>query len=176
PGDLVLTAEGASVAVKFLGKTTRSKVFTPAEILAPVRISAGALGENLPHTDLEVTVDHALALEGALVHAGALVNGTTITRVPLAELADRVTYYHVEIEEHCLLLANGAEAESYVDNTSRETLDNYADYVALYGAEQTKMAELDMPRAKSFRQVPLRVRDLIAARAAALTESLDLAS
>ncbi|MGB0661208.1 MAG: Hint domain-containing protein [Mangrovicoccus sp.] len=175
-GDMVLTAEGKAVPVKFLGKTTRVKLFTPAEQLAPVRIAAGALGENLPHTDLDVTVDHALALEGALVHAGALVNGTTIKRVDMAELADTVTYYHVETEEHCLLVANGAAAESYVDNTSRATLDNFAEFAKLYGAEQPKMVEMDMPRAKSFRQVPQRVRDLIAARAAELTAPEALAS
>jgi hypothetical protein len=43
----------------------------------------GALGGGLPQRDLVVTADHALVLDGLLVNAGALLNGTTIALVPV---------------------------------------------------------------------------------------------
>ena len=86
-GEPVLTAEGAPVPVKWIGCQTVSTFFGPAERLMPVRISAGALGNDLPHSDLTVTADHGMLVEGVICHAGALVNGETITRVPLSEMA-----------------------------------------------------------------------------------------
>ena len=78
-GDRVLTASGASAAVKWIGRQTVSTRFGPAERLLPVRFAAGSLGDGLPHTDLMVTADHGMLVGGVICHAGALVNGTTIT-------------------------------------------------------------------------------------------------
>jgi hypothetical protein len=44
-----------------------------------------------------------------------LINGVTIVREPAAP----VTYYHVELPEHAILLADGLPAESYLDTGSR---------------------------------------------------------
>ena len=51
-GDLVSTADGRVVPVKWMGRQTVHKLFTPAERFVPVRVKAGALGNGLPHTDL----------------------------------------------------------------------------------------------------------------------------
>ena len=45
----------------------------------PVRVARSALGPNTPHADLYVTKEHALLINGVLVTAGSLINGTTIT-------------------------------------------------------------------------------------------------
>ena len=132
-GDLVMTAEGRPVPVKWIGRQTLSTVFGMPEGRRPVRVSAGALGDNLPVRDLRLTSTHALLIDGVLVHAGALVNGTTIVRIPPSELGERFVVYHIETENHEVVLAEGTPAETFIDNVTRQGFDNYAEFQALYG-------------------------------------------
>jgi hypothetical protein len=160
-GTNLATAEGGIVPVKWIGRQTVSTRFGPAERLMPVRFAAGSLGEGLPHTDLTVTADHGMLLDGVICHAGALVNGTTITRVPLAEMGESYTVYHIETEAHEIILANGAPAETFIDNVSRRVFDNFAEFEALYG-DVPEMEELPYPRAMSARQVPGKILQILA--------------
>jgi Ca2+-binding RTX toxin-like protein len=165
-GDLVTTLDGKAVPVRWLARQTIMAGFGPAERLMPVRIAAGALGAGLPNADLTVTADHGMLVDGVICHAGALVNGTTITRVPLAEMGDRYTVYHIDTEAHEIVLANGAAAETFIDNAGRMAFDNYAEFAAKYG-DVAEMEELDYPRAMSARQVPARIRAMLAPRKSA---------
>ncbi|MCA0872320.1 Hint domain-containing protein [Seohaeicola saemankumensis] len=165
-GEHVLTASGRAVPVKWVGRQTVATQFRPADRLTLVRVSAGALGGGLPHADLTLTADHALLIDNVLCNAGALVNGTTITPVPFAELGERFTVYHVETEAHEIILANGAPAETFIDNVSRRVFDNYAEFEALYG-DVPEMQELPFARAMSPRQVPAGVRNKLKDRTAA---------
>jgi len=131
--------------------------FGPADRLMPVRFAAGSLGDGVPHSDLTVTADHGMLVDGVICHAGALVNGATITRVPLVEMGETYTVYHVETENHEIVLANGAPAETFIDNVSRRVFDNFAEFDALYG-DVPEMQELPYPRAMSARQVPGRIQ------------------
>jgi hypothetical protein len=155
-GDPILTADGREVPVRWIGRQSVSTMFA-GERARPVRIAAGALGDGLPHYDLTVTADHGMILDGLVINAGALVNGSTITLVPLAELPARVTYYHVETEDHDVILANGAAAETFIDYAGRAAFDNHAEYLALYGAEPM-IAELPLPRISAARQLPAAIR------------------
>jgi hypothetical protein len=157
-GDLVVNQAGKAIPVKWIGRQTVATRFVPAERLMPVRIAAGALGDGLPHADLTVTADHGMLVDGVICHAGALVNGTTITRVPLSEMGETYTVYHIETEAHEIILANGAPAETFIDNVSRRVFDNYAEFEALYG-DVPEMEELPYPRAMSARQVPAAIRN-----------------
>jgi Hint domain len=76
-GDLVLTSDGRSVPVDWLGIQTVSLMFADKMRVLPIRIRAGALAENGPSRDLLVSPDHALLVDGALIQAGTLVNGTS---------------------------------------------------------------------------------------------------
>jgi hypothetical protein len=165
-GDLVLTADGGAVPVRWIGVQTVARLFADPLRTLPVRISAGALGEGLPVRELLVSPDHALMLDDVLVQAGALVNGTTIVRE--TAMPERFTYYHVELVDHSLILAEGVPAETLVDNVTRRRFDNYAEYESLYGEATDSIAEMDVPRVKSARQLTKAVRERIAARAAAL--------
>jgi hypothetical protein len=156
-GDAILTAEGRVVPVRFNFRQTVSTRFGPAERLRPVRVRAGALGGGLPLRDLVLTADHALLIDGLLITAGALVNGGSIDRVPLAELGESFTVYHVETEAHDVILAEGAPAESFIDYAGRQAFDNYAEYVALYGAAQV-IAEQPAPRIACARLLPPALR------------------
>ena len=98
-----------------------------------------------------------MLVDRVLCEAGALINGTTIIRVPLSEFGESYTVYHVETESHEIILANGAPAETFVDNVSRRAFDNYAEFEELYG-DQPEMRELPYPRASNARHLPTRIR------------------
>lgn len=159
-GDMVRTLDGRDVAVKWVGRQSVSTKFGPAERLTPIKVAAGALGENTPSKDLIVTADHALLIGDTLCAAGALVNGTTIARTN--DLGETFTVYHVETAEHEVILANGVAAETFIDNVARTAFDNFAEFDALYG-DVAEMKELDYPRAMTARQVPAAIKAALAA-------------
>ncbi|WP_103763048.1 Hint domain-containing protein [Roseovarius confluentis] len=165
-GDIVLTAEGKTVPVRWIGWQKVVCAFQPPERLMPVRVSAGALGNGLPHRDLTLTTDHALFIDGMLVNAGTLVNGSTITLVPLSEFDGSYTVYHVETENHDLILAEGTAAETYIDYLGRSNFHNYAEYLELYGEEVT-ISEMTLPRVSASRLVPDALRRKLSANNAA---------
>jgi hypothetical protein len=167
-GDLVLTAEGETRPIRWMGRQTVSTRFADPLRVLPIRIKAGALGEGVPVRDLLLSPDHALLVHGVLVQAGALVNGSTIireTRVP-----ERFSYHHVELADHSLILAESTPAETFVDNVDRLAFDNWDEHEALYG-QLPGIVEMARPRAKSHRQVPRALREYLAARAAALAQT-----
>ncbi len=155
-GDTILTAEGGPVAVKWIGHSTYRAVLAGAKA-QPVRIRAGALGAGLPERDLTVTADHGMILDGLVINASALVNGSSIAFVPLAELSEPLTVYHVETEAHDVILANGAPAESFIDYVGRAAFDNHAEYVDLYGCERL-IPEMSTPRISTARLLPEAIR------------------
>ena len=163
-GDPVLTAGGEAKPIRWLGRQTVSTRFGDPLRVLPVRIMAGALGEGLPARDLLVSPDHALLVDGVLAQAGALVNGATVRRE--AAVPEVFTYWHVELADHALVLAEGVAAETFIDNVARLAFDNWDEHEA--AADPAPMAEMAHPRAKSARQVPLATRRRLAERAAAL--------
>jgi hypothetical protein len=76
-------------------------------------------------------------------------------------MGERYTVYHIETEAHEIILANGAPAETFIDNVSRRVFDNFAEIEALYG-DVPEMAELPYPCAMSARQVPGAIRARLA--------------
>ena len=155
-GDKILTADGRSVAVKWIGLTSAVLAVTGAKA-QPVRIRANAFDGGLPNADLTVTADHGMVLDGLVINAGALVNGTTIDYVPLSDLPDRVTYYHIETEDHDAILANGTPAETFVDVAGRAGFDNYAEYLDLYDVERI-IPEMRAPRITTQRLLPNAIK------------------
>ncbi len=161
-GDEVLGADGSIVPVRWIGIHTVARRFADPLRYMPIRIRAGALGENLPQRDLLVSPDHAMYLGGILIQAAALVNGSTILRE--TRMPERFVYYHVEVAAHALILAEGAATESFVDNADRMAFDNWAEHEALYG-NLSSIPEMNHPRAKSARQIPMELRQFLEARA-----------
>lgn len=164
-GDEVLTSDGRLEPVRWIGRNTVSLVFADPLRALPIRVMAGALGENVPSRDLLVSPEHALLVDGVLVQAGALVNGASILRE--TNVPQTFTYYHVELNDHSLILAENTPAETFIDNVERMSFDNWDEHQALYGAVRP-MAEMAYPRAKAHRQVPAATRQRLAERAAQL--------
>jgi hypothetical protein len=98
--------------------------------MLPVCFKRGALADAMPHTDLWVSPGHAMYIDGQLVPAWRLINGVTVVQ-PAA--VDEVTYIHIELARHDVLLANGAPAESFLEETGfRGQFHNAAEFDALY--------------------------------------------
>ncbi|MBE9603255.1 Hint domain-containing protein [Acetobacteraceae bacterium H6797] len=125
PGDLVMTQVGEDLVpapVKWIGtRAIDLSRHAQPEGLRPIRISAGALGENVPHRDLLVSRDHCMFIDGKLVEAHWLVNGSTIT---VDTSINQVEYFHVELDRHSLLIAEGAPTESYLETGNRHLFSN----------------------------------------------------
>ncbi len=157
-GDTILTADGSAVAVKWIGhQSVRPFIGLMNERLEPVRICAGALGHGLPHADLTVSADHGMIIDDLVINASALVNGTTIHFVPVAELDNPFTYFHIETQNHDIILANSTPAETFVDVAGRSAFENYQEYLDLYGAERI-IPEMQRPRISSRRLLPEAIK------------------
>lgn len=128
--DLVVTHLGVSRSIRWIGfrRIDLTRHADPERVM-PVRVRAGALADGVPRRDLLVSGDHALLIEGMLVPARLLVNGTSV----VAETSARyITYYHVELDNHDILLAEGAPAESYLDTGNPALFDNAGQTEVLY--------------------------------------------
>jgi hypothetical protein len=161
----LVTVAGQAKRIDWIGRRRLAAQFCDPLRCWPIRIRAHALGENQPSRDLLVSPDHAMLVDEVLIHAGALVNGVSILRESAPPPA--FTYYHLELDEHALILAENAATESFIDNADRMGFDNWEEHEALY-PEGKPMRELDIPRAKAARQVPMRLRAVLAQRAANL--------
>lgn len=89
----------------------------------PIRIRRGAFTENVPHRDLLVTAEHCIFVDGRLIPARMLVNRRSI-------IEDRAvsdySFYHIELDAHAILLAEGLSTESYLDTGNRACFSDAA--------------------------------------------------
>ena len=152
-GDEVLTSKGTYEKILWIGRQTINNTMFTDSRHAPVCISAGALGDNLPLADLYVTPSHGMIIDGLVINAAALVNDSTIRFVPLSEMKSEFTYYHIETANHDEIYANGSLAETFIDYVTRSGFDNYQEYLDLFGTDK-RIEEISKPRVSSQRQLP----------------------
>ncbi len=115
-GDLILTLSGATRPVIWTGRRAVDCTSHPAPAsVLPVRISAGAFGPGLPLRDLSLSPDHAIFAVGVLIPISELINATTIRQIAVRS----VTYHHVELDCHDVILAEGLPVESFLENDNR---------------------------------------------------------
>jgi hypothetical protein len=121
-GDRLVTLSGQVRPVRWIGvRTLDLRRHTTPELVQPIRIRSDAFADFMPRRDLLVSPDHAVLLDGGLVAARRLVNGASILRDISFSF---VTYYHVELETHDILLAEALPAESYLDTGNRGMFEN----------------------------------------------------
>jgi hypothetical protein len=117
PGDPVVTAAGDTRPLRWVGlRTLDIATHSRPDTVRPVRLLAGAVSPGIPARPVRLSPDHALLLDGLLVPVKLLVNGATILREVHCQA---VTYHHVELDRHDILLSEGLAVESYLDTGNR---------------------------------------------------------
>jgi hypothetical protein len=125
-GDLVMTVSGEPQPIRWIGRRSYDGRFIAGNHdVLPICITAGALADGLPARDLWVSPGHAMLLDDLLVPAEYLLNGATIVQ---EERVEELEYLHIELDEHAILIAEGAASESYVDCDNRLMFANGAEY------------------------------------------------
>ena len=119
-GDLVMTRSGPR-ALKWVGRRHVSQAEMASEPkLHPIRITQGALGQGLPHTDLLVSRQHRMQTSSPVAERMFGARDVLISAIRLAVLqgveieaqADETTYFHLLFDDHEIVFANGAPSES----------------------------------------------------------------
>ncbi|WP_395495906.1 Hint domain-containing protein [Acetobacter sp. KSO5] len=96
----------------------------------PVRILKDAIAEGVPYKDMLVTSEHCLFFEGNFVPARMLVNGVSVF---YDKSFTSYEYYHVETEQHSVIIADGMLTESYLDTGNRSSFRVEGKVVRLFG-------------------------------------------
>jgi Hint domain len=127
--DRVLTVDGSFRPIIWIG-SRKYKCGDRVE-LAPVRIKEGAFGYLTPKRDLFLSPGHPVLVKTAaqevLVPIMCLINGITIDRTT----AEEITYWHVELDKHDILFADGLPVESYFEWGTRSWFEGNIDSVIL---------------------------------------------
>ena len=128
-GDIVSLTDGSEAAITWIGHRVVDAARHPApRSVWPVRVASDAFGPGRPHRDLFLSPDHAVFIDDVLVPVKYLINGTSIVQVAV----DAVTYYHIELAEHDILLAEELPVESYLDIGDRAHFENGGEAITLF--------------------------------------------
>ena len=164
-GDTVIAADGAPggsrEAIVWIGqRTVRCAAHPVPEAVWPVRVRAGAFGENVPARDLYLSPDHAVFVNGVLVPVKLLIDGSGIVQVK----RDRVRYFHVELPRHAIVLAEGLTVESYLDRGDRADFQDGDGAIRLFPAFGARLDTATAWETRGAAKLVLAGRQLDAAR------------
>jgi hypothetical protein len=103
--------------------------------MAPIRVTRFALSDQFPRRDLYLSPSHSLLIDGFLIPIEMLVNGTSIAPAVMDD-RDVIDYFHIELETHEVIFAEGAPADTLLVTRNREHFSNFVEYERLYGADE----------------------------------------
>lgn len=155
-GDIVVTSAGTHRPIKWIGRRSyRGRFLLGRKNILPICFKAGCLGDNLPKRDLWISPSHAMYFQdqdgcGLLIEARDLVNGVSIIQ---AERLDLVEYFHIELDTHDVIVAEGATSETFIDDDSRGLFHNAAEFSELYPDTLVTPAQYCAPRLDSGYEV-----------------------
>jgi len=129
-GELVVTRRNARLPVRRIHNRI---VKDPGPAEFPVMVSKYALDEKSPHADLYLTSGHSLYLNNILIPVGELINGKTIMHAWPSGL-EGIEYFHVELDTHEVIFAEGAPVETLLEKSAREhAMTPYAPIAGYHG-------------------------------------------
>ncbi len=120
-GDKVICSDGHSRTIRWVGKSEVSRAdLARNPKLRPVRIVEGALGCGMPHRDLLLSRQHRVVIRSAIAERMFGETEVLVAAIKLTELpgifvdsnVEDVSYVHLLFDQHEIILANGAFAES----------------------------------------------------------------
>jgi hypothetical protein len=121
PGGHVITITGKPAPLRWVGwRSIDLADHRRPEAVRPIRIKAGAISDQIPTRDVRLSPDHALLLGDQLIPVKYLVNNATILR---ERDCLAVTYFHLELDRHDIILAENLGAETYLDTGNRHIFD-----------------------------------------------------
>ena len=133
--DLVVTSSGETKPIQWVwGRRFEwQRGEKCPEEITPVRVARSALSSNTPHRDLYLSRYHCLYLDGVLIPVVDLINGSTITRCSAEELRE-IEYFHLKLERHSVIYAEGAACETLraLTAVNSDKLE-FEEYTRLYG-------------------------------------------
>ncbi len=120
-GDMVLTKDEGYQPIRWIG-TARIPAVTLSRKpnLRPIRIKAGALGEDVPSSDLLVSPQHRILVRSRIAQrmfgtVEVLVAAKQLLQLDGIDYDDGVAsveYVHILFDKHQVIVSNGAETES----------------------------------------------------------------
>src|SRR6266436_6895680 len=141
-GDEVQTLAGRKT-IKWIGynKFIKEEGKAWQDSVMPIRVARFAIDDHTPQRDLYLSPLHCIFFNEALIPVMYLINEATIAQGTPSDMS-AIEYYHIELDTHEVIYAEGALVESFIDDdSSRENFSNFVQYERLYGAErETKMA------------------------------------
>ena len=157
-GDRLATLSGDLMPIKWIGRRSyHGRFIAGNRDVLPIRFVAGALADGVPRRDLSVSPNHAIFIEDVLVPAKRLVNGSTISQL---RSMDSVEYFHIEVEGHDVIFAEGTPAETFVDCDSREIFRNAGEFSRLYPSDESPKWAFCAPlieQGKALRTIRLKL-------------------
>ena len=143
-GDRLVTLAGAQRPIKWIGRRGYAgRYILGRQDILPICIKPGALGDGVPRRDLWISPRHAMFLQNVLIEARDLVNGVSIVQ---ATQVDEVEYFHLELDTHDVIIAEGAPSETFIDDDSRMMFRNAHEYALLYPNEPRNPPRFCAPR------------------------------
>jgi hypothetical protein len=134
-GALVDTLNGP-LPVKWIGRQKFKKTASSWHwSVAPIRVARFALDDQYPRRDLYLSPKHGLFVDGALIPVEHLVNGRSVAPAKMDD-GEVIEYFHIELETHEVIFAEGAPAETLLVTNGREGFANFVEYERLYGSEE----------------------------------------
>jgi hypothetical protein len=170
-GDRIVALAGEERPIRWIGyRAYDGRFIAGNRQVLPICVMADAMAPGVPARDLYLSPEHSLWIDGVLVQAKHLVNGATIVQ---AEGIDQVEYFHVELDEHDVIFADGAAAETFVDCDNRLMFANGAEYARLYPSEDRPRWQFCAERLEWDSDELTDIRAALAWRAASLGHDLD---
>jgi Hint domain len=139
-GDEVQTLTGRKT-IKWIGynKFTKEEGRAWQDSVMPIRVARFAIDDHTPHRDLYLSPLHCIFFNESLFPVMYLINETSIAQGTPSDMS-AIEYYHIDLDTHEVIYAEGALVESFWDEDGRENFSNFAQYARLYGGErQSKM-------------------------------------
>jgi hypothetical protein len=133
--DLVVTSSGEAKPIQWVWGRRFERQYGQkwTKEIAPIRVAPSALGPSTPHRELFLSRYHCLYLDGVLIPVVDLLNNSTISRCSAEELRE-IEYFHLKLERHSVIYAEGAACETLRAVTAVNS-DNveFEEYRRLYG-------------------------------------------